>query len=377
MDKITENDILDFINDTSNIAANERITDISNGYSAYKGSIDYVKDVEFWKWMNKNYNKSGIFDGSKAIQDYILTSSGKANWMELQLQGKGYEWDFMMQQQGNIKNLLSRFDAGIDPTQAGIDITKTNLLNGKETTYQLKSYLIETKLGSKALKNTPKDAIVITQSENIASATNAGYTSKPYQNKDISKKITKDRFNNASKGLAKNSYSVKGVTTAMGRSALIGAAFAITVEGVAQHKRYKLGEISKREFVNELAKSGGNAATTAGITSGIMLGIEASIVTGGLAIPIAIPISIAIGAGVDYIVGPLFKKGNYEKQLKQMKFYEDIGQGYIEFIDECNKSFEHFEGYIKRIIKEEIRYRKIKEDEARVNLKLIDAFNRI
>ena len=96
-DIVTKNDILDFIQDTSKIAANERITDISNGYSAYKGSIDYVKDVEFWKWMNQNYSKSGIFDGSKAIKDYILTHPGKANWMELQLQGKGYEWDFMMQ----------------------------------------------------------------------------------------------------------------------------------------------------------------------------------------------------------------------------------------------------------------------------------------
>ena len=375
--EVTKNDILDFIQDTSKIAATEKIIEISNGYSAYKGSIEYVKDVEFWKWMKQNYSKSGIFDSSKVIQDYILTSSKKANWMELQLQGKGYEWDFMMQQQCNIKNLFNKFEAGIDPTQAGIDITKTNLFNGKETAYQLKSYLNETKLGANALKNTPKDAIVITQRENIVSSTNAGYKSKPYQSKEISKKITKDRFKKASKGLANNSYTVKGITTAMGKSALIGAVFAITAEGIAQHKRYKLGEISKNEFINELAKSGANAATTAGVTSGIMMGIEASIVTGGLAIPIAIPISIAIGSCVDYIVAPLFKKGNYEKQLNQMKFYEDIGKGYVEFIHECNKSFEHFDSYIKRVMIEEIKYRNIKEEEENVNMKLIDAFNRI
>ena len=35
----------------------------------------------------------------------------------------------------------------------------------------------------------------------------------------------------------------------MGKSALIGAIFAITAEGIAHHKRYKLGEISKNEFI--------------------------------------------------------------------------------------------------------------------------------
>ena len=57
------------------------------------------------------------------MQQYISGGAGKEGWMIKQLQGKGYEWDWMTTQRGNIKNLLSTYDAGDVANRAASDVT--------------------------------------------------------------------------------------------------------------------------------------------------------------------------------------------------------------------------------------------------------------
>lgn len=57
-----------------------------------QASNSLTNNVEFWKWMTRNYNSS-IFDTNESMLQYINQSAGKGAWFTKQVQGKGYEWD--------------------------------------------------------------------------------------------------------------------------------------------------------------------------------------------------------------------------------------------------------------------------------------------
>ena len=45
----------------------------------------------------------GFFDSSISMQQYISQGAGKEEWMIKQLQGKGYEWDWITAQRESAK----------------------------------------------------------------------------------------------------------------------------------------------------------------------------------------------------------------------------------------------------------------------------------
>lgn len=365
-----------FLQETAKLIADERVKEISNGVTAYGSSINYVKDVEFWKWMKQNYAGSGIFDSAETIKQYIESSPGRANWMKLQLQGKGYEWDWMMERQGQVKNLFKRYNAGVDPTQVGIDVTEKNLLSGVSKTYQHKSYTSNTKIGSQALKNTPPDTTIITQKENLQRINAGGRKVEGYQSKAQSNRARDRRFEKAAKGVANSTYTIKEVAKVSGKAGLVGAAIGCTVETIASYGKYKSGELSGKEYLTEIAKTGGNSGVTAGATAAIMIPIEAAIVSAGISIPILIPVSIVVGAAVDKIVAPMFKKGAYLENMNKMKFYDDIGEGYVDFIVCCEESARAFESYVERMMVQDNRNKYLSSIEEEVNSTLIKTYER-
>lgn len=364
-------DIEEFLKETTELIANDKVTNIANSLTSYKTSVEYVKDVEFWKWMNENYKNSGIFDSADSIRTYIESGNGKANWLKLQLQGKGYEWDWMNKMKNSPKNMLKNYNAGIDPTQIGIDVTEKNIITGNIKTYQHKSYTGKTKLGSKALKNTPNDATIVTQYENTANLKSGGREVQGFQSKAEAAKLRDKRFSKASNGAANSKYLLKDVLEVTGSAALIGATIGCTVETIASYKKYKGGELSKKDYLIEIAKSGGNSGISAGVTAGIMIPIQSAIVAAGVSIPITIPIAIVVGSAVDKIVAPMFKKGEYLEILNDMKFYDDIGDGYLEFIEACEKSSNHFNNYLSRMKQEEEKYRYLDRIEKDVDESLL------
>lgn len=369
--------IIDFINETTQLIADEKCKSIAEGINSYSNSLSTVNEVEFWKWMNSNYKKSGFFHNSQSIADYISRSENNANWMKQQLQGKGYEWDWMIQEQSKIKNITNSFDAGIDPTQAGIDVTKKNILTKKTSTFQHKSYLNDAKVNSHVLKNTPNDAVVITQKENVSSALDSGYSSESFQSKSKSSKILDKRFNKASNGLTKTSYNIKTVSHVLGKAAFTGIIIGATTESILSYNKYKSGHISKSEYLRQIKLSSLNSATTSAITSGLMIPIHSTVISAGLSIPITIPIAIGLSFGVDKIVAPFFGRGQYIKDLNEMNYYKDIGNAYINFIIECEKSFKHFNSYIDRIKLKEFEYSQIKKSNIDLNIDLRNILNRI
>ena len=123
--------------DTSKLIAQEKATNLGTATVAFGQSANLANEVEFWRWMGNNYPKD--LGNVQLIQEAANT---KSRWLNTQLQGKGYEWDYMVAQRMKPQKALSVFDAGDCPTQPGIDITETGLLDGNvKATYQNKAYL--------------------------------------------------------------------------------------------------------------------------------------------------------------------------------------------------------------------------------------------
>ena len=107
-----EKDYLEMIKDTSDLVAQEKAAQLGDLAVAFRSSERLTNDVEFWRWMGANYPKN--LSSGQLVQEVAST---KAHWLNTQLQGKGYEWDFMMSQRHDPTKLLSTFNAGDCPTQ--------------------------------------------------------------------------------------------------------------------------------------------------------------------------------------------------------------------------------------------------------------------
>ena len=103
--QLDEVEYVEYLSDTAKWANEAHVQHLSTAVVAARQADKLTDTVEFWKWMQRNYDKSGIFDSPQAMQEYMSKGAGKIEWMKKQLQGKGYEWDWMQNQRNNIKNL--------------------------------------------------------------------------------------------------------------------------------------------------------------------------------------------------------------------------------------------------------------------------------
>lgn len=110
----SENEIISMIQDTSQLVADDKINKMSLAVTTSEISNATAKNVEFWNWMNRNYSGANghMFADNTAMQNYIHSGKGKADWMFKQLQGKGYEWDWMQQRRGEVGNIFKQYSAG-------------------------------------------------------------------------------------------------------------------------------------------------------------------------------------------------------------------------------------------------------------------------
>ena len=189
---ISEDDILQMIKDTSQLIGKYDINQLENAVIAAQSSNALTNNVEFWKWMGRNYNSSRIFDSSYAMQQYINKNLNNEQWLIKQLQGKGYEWDWMVNERTNLKNVLNTYDAGDIANRAASDVTQKNIINGKTKEYQMKAY---TSKANPHLKNTPKDMTVVTNTEKVNSVKGNGYGSvEEFQDSQIISNSTNKRL---------------------------------------------------------------------------------------------------------------------------------------------------------------------------------------
>ncbi|GHS89014.1 hypothetical protein AGMMS49957_11490 [Synergistales bacterium] len=367
LENIQENDVIEFITETSDLIKSNTSGDLSRSAEniVTAGASDILatrltNDVEFWKWMGLNYNN--LAKNNLANPDSIAKS---AEAMKISIQGKGYEWDYMTNLRNDPRNIFSRIDAGIDPTQPGIDITKTDMVTGNQSTYQNKAY---TSNNSLDLHNTPKDATVVTNSEKVADAKAQGYNTESFQDSKMVTKNTQRRIADG-KAYRNTSYTFKNVAGVMAKAVGIGFVVGCTTEAILCYRQYKNGQITKEEYIKNILASGGEIGVTAAATSGIMVPISAAITAAGLANPIAIPISFVIAGAVNKIVAPAFGRGDYLKILRDAKYYRDLTDMSANLAIQMEQSGRQFREFLYSAAEQHMIFLKQKTVDADLRLK--------
>lgn len=357
---ISQNEVMNCISDTAELLKENQVTNIANSFGAVHNAKELTDNVEFWKWIGDNYH---CLDSAANIQQ---VAERAPQWLKTSvIQGKGYEWDWMVHQRSCLKNIFSRFDAGTDPTQPGIDITQNSLLTNKATKlFQNKAY---TSGNVPKLSTTGKDVVVVTNAENVTAVQNEGYKTIPFQNNKQIANTRDVRFEQAAKGRAVGTYTLSGIGQTMVKSGALGAVIGITTETLASYKKWKSGQLSTGEYLTEIAKSGGQSGITGAAVSGIMIPISAAITAAGCSSLICIPIAVVFGTAIDKIIAPAFGRGEYAKILKEAKYYKNCVHLYDSFISELNLSAESMNDFLYQITEQNQYFEGLKSVNMQMN----------
>ena len=349
----TERELPEFINDTIELLKKKQIAELSSAASSVAIVNALTNEVEFWQWLARNYPND--FGSAEQIAASMAKIQGG---MRNTFQGKLYEWDWMKKQRNQIKNIFSKFSAGDNPTQPGIDITKTNIITGQTENFQNKAYTSD---GALILENTTKDTTIITNAEKVANAKKQGYSVEKFK---TAKQITKDtdkKLKSLASGKTNLAYNLKNVATTSLKAGALGFVIGAGIETFASYRRWKNGEISDETYMREILLSGGNSGVTSAATSCIMIPVSAAITAAGVSSLVTFPIAVVVGAVVKKIISPAFRRGDYAKILSQAKYYEDLSGAYKEFMSCAEDAAVSYEKFIYEIARQRYIYDKLRE----------------
>jgi len=372
---ISENEMMEMLNETSQLVVKNRANQLSSAAVAAQGSNTLSNNVEFWKWMGRNYSGSGIFDSSSSMQQYIAQGSGKEDWVVKQLQGKGYEWDWMSTQRGNVRNVSNTYDAGDVANRAASDVTERSLLTGNSSEYQMKAYTSKT---NPHLKNTPKDMTVVTNTEKVDIVRANGYENvEEFQDTQIIKQSTEERLEQIKEGKAYTSYNFKNVVGTMAKAGLVGCAIGIGTEAVTSYKAWKHGQLSDEEYLKEILKSGGDAGVTAGATAGVMIPVSAAITAAGASTLLTIPVVFVVAGVVNKVVAPCFGRGKYKEILSKAKYYQNLENVYDDLVGSMQNASELYYDFVSSMSKQNAIHQEFKKRSMEMNQELKDLYDSI
>lgn len=372
---ISENEMLKMIKETSQLVAQKNIDVLSTGAVAIQQANNLTNEVEFWKWMDRNYIKAGIFKNTDSMQQYISQGIGKENWFAIQVQGKGYEWDWMTKQRNSMKNLFKVYDAGDMVNRAATDVTETNLITKKTVEYQHKAYTGKT---NPNLQNTPKEVTIVTNAEKTDVVKKNGYTKvDKFQDSESIKNITDKRLEDVKNGEVQTNYNFKNIAGTMAKAGMIGCAIGMGTEAIFSYKAWKNKKISDEQYLKEILKAGGDAGVTAGITSGIMIPISTAITVAGGSSVITIPVAIVISGFVNKIVAPCFARGDYRKILSQAKYYQNLENIYNDLVISMENASNQYYNFVASIGSQHKKYEEMKQLNSVMDIELEKLYNKI
>lgn len=352
-----DEDYLDMMNDTSKLLAKKRAESLSNSATSFCKSYQVADNVEFWKWVGRNYPNK--YSSAGLLKEAAISNENTRRGLRTMLQGKGYEWDFMKAERLKPGNIGSKYYAGDDPSQFGIDVTKKKLFSGKaQKTYQNKAYV---STNNPDLHNTPNDAVVVTNKEKVAYAQRQGYETQEFMDNDSITKATDKRLNQAENGGAYSTYTLSEVAGASAKAGAVGAVVAMTTESVASYKAWKNGEITDDEYLSEICKSGGEAGVTAAGTTAVMIPVQAAITTAGASSLIGIPVAFVMSSAIDKIVAPAFGRGEYREILNDAKLYQNLEDVSRDFVQVAEQSANEMETYMKGMQSHQSRFNQLRE----------------
>ncbi len=375
LQNVAVDELLTMFKDTSQLVAQNKAEQLVSATIAAQGSNALADKVEFWKWMERNYSNSGIFASSEAAQKYIASGTGKEEWVLKQLQGKGYEWDWMQVQRRDITNIFRSYDAGDVATRAASDVTELDLISGNSREYQMKAYTGKT---NPNLKNTPKDMTVVTNSEKVAIVKKNGYDSiDEFQNIQEIKRATHDRMEQIKDGKLYTSYDINNVTGTMARAGLIGCVIGMGSETLVSYKEWKQGRLTDEEYIKDILMAGGEAGATAGATAGIMIPVSAKITEMGLSDWLTIPVAIVVSNVVNKVIAPCFGRGEYRRILSESRYYQSLEKLYDDLISNMACAAEQYGDFVCGMKQQIENHQGYKEKSMKINNELEKLYDSI
>lgn len=367
---MTAEEYLKMLNETNGLISKEKSKSLANAILAYHETAPISNEIEFWNWLGQNYPKD--LSSTELIR---RTALDKSKWLNTQLQGKGYEWDYMLLRRSDPLNILSRFDAGTSPTQPGIDITESNIFDGSiKATYQNKAYLSS---NNPNLHNTPKDAIVVTNQEKVLFAEKQGYATEEYLDSNKISKIRDSRFKQALKGKASGTYSLQTVVATSIKAGAIATVIGMTVETISSYKAWKNGKITGEEYLKTILKSGGHSGLTGGLTTAVTFKVNSILAVAGVSTLIAIPVAFVVSSAISSIISPCFGQNEYKKYLAEAKYYQSLESLYCGLIDSVNESVIQYEDFINQISIQHERHEQMKNFSMQMNKQLKNLYDSI
>lgn len=346
------------VGDTTSLLQKEYVETLIVSGNAAINADALSTEVEFWKWMNRNFSKSGIFHDSKSMANYINQTANKARWFNTQVQGKGFEWDWMTENRHDIHKIFNIYDAGDVSNRVGSDVTETNFLTHNSQDYQMKAY---TSKNNPKLKNTQKDNIVVTNSEKVDGVQKQGYQTESYKSSDEIIKDRDNRVNGAVDGSINTNYNLKNMGQVAGSAALVGCVVGIGMETIKSYGRWKKGEIDSKEYMEEIVKTGGEQAITGGASAVIMVPVTAKLTVAGASALYSFPIGFLVGSSIEYIVAPAFGRGVYKEQLDKAFYYKDINEAYYDLAYTMQLSQENYYRFLLEVSNQTSEYEHIKQ----------------
>jgi len=348
----------------------DAVATLGAGAKVFGDGVQYVDDVQFWRWLTTDVVKAPVIygvplplDSADAIQEWVsarLADGNKGKYVQHIFQNRGAEFDFVRWNQHDPVEFLKgnswRMATPLEDRDHGIDAVRRNFFSGQEETHQVKAGLSDSFRRvdlSKYSPGGPKPVDVVDVNEKI----HDWRTSEDGQSliakrgdahPDVRRAFSDDRIaeqgerrmDQARSGAAAPNITFEGVATQVGRGALIGAVVGVGVSTVSNYGRYRRGEIDGATFGNLMIADSGRGAVMGGAVAAVNIPVQLAAHALGVGNPVTIPVMIVVGAGLRYVIDPMFGRGAYAEHLQGMQVTTDVAQGVARFAGQCQASFE-------------------------------------
>lgn len=361
-----------------NLTSSQTLNTIAQGVNkvvgsnlTYEGTHQFARDIQVFKQLNVDgFCKSGVFSNAQNAQNYLNNGTkGQLDFLTKKLNGTGQEVDWLRLRQGQFSSLLEKSKLlGEEVTNApGIDGVTINRFTGRtveRTT--IKAVQDSKNLGTnvrdvlKALdKGTlnpddtlvgidgTRDALVKALEKNIKNATESGnvdYANKLKQaqeqlrikelnNYNDVKESTKRLTDKISNGQAHSTVTMKELSKKSCQGAVVGAAVNLTISSITNYLKYRNGEITESEAINEI----GEDTLKGALTGSAMAGITVFLPGGPLGFVAGMGIGIYVNATCTNMLDEIYGKGAFAAILDASGFVYGTTVNLSDYIDKIEK----------------------------------------
>ena len=163
----------------------------------------------------------------------------------------------------------------------------------------------------------------------------------------------------------------------MAKAGIVGCMIGIGSESVISYNSWKQGELTDKDYLMEILKSGGDAGVTSGLTAGIMIPVSATITAAGASTVITIPIAFIVGGAVNKVVAPCFGRGDYKKILSKAKYYQNLEHVYDDLINSMEYASAQYYDFVSHTSRQNEIHQDLKRFDTEINKQLKDLYDSI